>query len=159
MDGRSVQRFHCIERVLVDDPGQLACAIGEPRNINAGGSEARVSLARRGADDEPCAWSRITSVLPRPRGDAPQWIGRTFRDPDPRFLVPCENGILDLRERELLPVTPRMFATYRVAAPWRRAPQPCPRWLTFLEQLWGDDEETIRTLQEMFGYFLTTDTS
>jgi putative DNA primase/helicase len=101
----------------------------------------------------------LGSVMPSHRGDAPQWIERTFRDPDPVYLVPCKNGLLDLRERELLPMTPRMFATSMVAAPWRHNPQPCPTWLTFLEQLWGDDAEMIRTLQEMFGYLLTADTS
>jgi len=101
----------------------------------------------------------LGSVMPIHQGDAPQWLGRTFRDPDPTYLVPCKNGLLDLRERELLPMTPRMFATSMVTAPWRRNPLPCPNWLTFLHQLWGDDPETIQTLQEMFGYLLTTDTS
>jgi putative DNA primase/helicase len=101
----------------------------------------------------------LGSVMPSHQGDAPQWLDRTFRDPDPAYLVPCKNGVLDLRERELLPMTPRMFATSMVAAPWRRNPQPCPQWLTFLGQVWGDDVETIQTLQELFGYVLSTDTS
>lgn len=101
----------------------------------------------------------LRSVVSSLQGPAPQWIDRTFRDPDPVHLVPCKNGILDLRERELLPMTARMFATTMVNAPWLKSPQPCPQWLNFLNQLWGDDTETIQTLQEMFGYLLTTDTS
>jgi putative DNA primase/helicase len=101
----------------------------------------------------------LNSVLPRHHGDAPQWLDRTYRDPDPAYLVPCRNGLLDLRERELLPMTPRMFATSMVAAPWRRDPQPCPHWFAFLDQIWGEDAESIQTLQELFGYLLSTDTS
>ena len=101
----------------------------------------------------------LCSIAPSLHGDAPQWIDRTFRDPDPVHLVPCRNGILDMRERELLAMTARMFATTMVASPWLKRPQPCPLWLNFLNQLWGDDVESIQVLQELFGYLLTTDTS
>ena len=33
-----------------------------------------------------------------------------------------------------------------------------PRWLEFLGQLWGDDTESIDTLQEIFGLMLTAET-
>ena len=38
------------------------------------------------------------------------------------------------------------------------APEP-RQWLDFLNQLWGDDQQAIDTLQEIFGYCLTADTS
>jgi putative DNA primase/helicase len=38
------------------------------------------------------------------------------------------------------------------------APNPA-QWLDFLADLWGDDQESIDTLQEIFGYLLTTDTA
>src|SRR5262249_39962955 len=38
------------------------------------------------------------------------------------------------------------------------APTP-QKWLDFLKQLWPDDPQSIETLQEFFGYFLTCDTS
>lgn len=37
------------------------------------------------------------------------------------------------------------------------APRPA-MWLWFLEALWGDDQQSIDTLQELFGYLLTSDT-
>ena len=35
----------------------------------------------------------------------------------------------------------------------------CPKWDRFLAELWGDDTDSIRTLQEWFGYLLLPDTS
>jgi putative DNA primase/helicase len=37
------------------------------------------------------------------------------------------------------------------------APPP-RRWFAFLQELWGDDAETIAALQEMFGYLVSGDT-
>jgi putative DNA primase/helicase len=37
------------------------------------------------------------------------------------------------------------------------APRPAT-WLGFLDALWGDDQQSIDTLQELFGYLLTNDT-
>lgn len=38
-----------------------------------------------------------------------------------------------------------------------QAPRP-DTWLRFLEELWGDDPQSIESLQEWFGYLLTHDT-
>ena len=38
------------------------------------------------------------------------------------------------------------------------APKPT-RWLRFLDELWGDDEESKATLAEWFGYVLSGDTA
>jgi putative DNA primase/helicase len=35
---------------------------------------------------------------------------------------------------------------------------PPRRWFAFLQELWGDDAETIAALQEMFGYLVSGDT-
>ena len=37
--------------------------------------------------------------------------------------------------------------------------QPPLRWLTFLSQIWPDDQASIETLQEIFGYFVSGSTS
>lgn len=101
----------------------------------------------------------LRSVAPLLVGDAPQWIRWHYKDPPLRRLVPCKNGILNIGERVLMPREPRLFTTTAVAAPWHDEPQPCPTWMDFLHRLWGDDKETIETLQEIFGYLLTSDTS
>jgi putative DNA primase/helicase len=57
-----------------------------------------------------------------------------------------------------IPATPAFFSTvaldYDFAAD---APVPV-LWLSFLRELWGDDQESIDTLQEICGYALTPDT-
>ncbi len=89
---------------------------------------------------------------------APQWTSPVDGDRDARQIVACANGILDLRTLELLPATPRFFTTTSIGAAWDPAAE-APGWLAFLDSLWGEDTESIRTLQQMFGYLLTPDTS
>lgn len=69
-------------------------------------------------------------------------------------LLPCANGLLRLSDGVLLPHSPRFFNTWAVEFNYDpKAPQPV-EWARFLRSLWGDDAETIGTLQEMFGYVL-----
>lgn len=83
------------------------------------------------------------------------WIGPSG-SPD---AVACPNGILDLETRTIVPSSPRLFVTGTLGAAYEPSPPEPHRWLTFLRQLWQDDQESIDTLQEWFGYQLTPDTS
>lgn len=90
----------------------------------------------------------------------PCWLPGTS-GPDPRLLVVLTDGVLDITRRELLPHDPRLFATNALPFAWgedEEVDEPTA-WLAFLGSLWGDDQEAIKTLQEMFGYLLTPDTS
>lgn len=89
---------------------------------------------------------------------APQWTSSEDGDPPVERLAPCANGILDLGTRELRPATPRLFSTTSLGAAWDPAAE-APQWLAFLRSLWGDDTESIQTLQQLFGYLLTPDTA
>lgn len=72
----------------------------------------------------------------------------------PDVVVACHNGLLDVRNRELLPHTPDFFTPTSVPFDYDPdAPEP-KRWLAFLYSLWGDDVEQIEALQEWFGYVL-----
>lgn len=70
-------------------------------------------------------------------------------------LVSCANGLLDVRDRRLLPHDPAYFN--RVAVPFDYDPDaPSPaHWLEFLVRLWGDDPESIDALQDWCGYVLS----
>lgn len=97
-------------------------------------------------------------VFPLIGSGAPQWTSPADDDPLSGVVAPCANGILNLRTRELLPRTPRLFSTTAMGTRWDpEATAPC--WRAFLDSLWGDDTESIRALQQMFGYLLTPDTS
>jgi putative DNA primase/helicase len=81
-----------------------------------------------------------------------------LRLPPPGEVVACENGLLHLPTRTLIPATPD-FLTPNALDFGFDSEAPAPRqWLTFLGQVWPDDTDTIDTLQEIFGYCLTCDT-
>jgi putative DNA primase/helicase len=70
-------------------------------------------------------------------------------------IVSCDNGLLDVGSRKLIERTPSYFN--RVSVPFDYDPSaPVPRkWLTFLDQLWPDDRESVDALREWFGYVLS----
>jgi putative DNA primase/helicase len=92
------------------------------------------------------------------RIEPPSWIGLLPRAPAAELFA-CSNGLLHLPARKLIPPTPEFFGLYASEAPFR-TDAPTPRaWLSFLDELWGDDAESIQALQEFFGYLLSSDTS
>jgi putative DNA primase/helicase len=77
---------------------------------------------------------------------------------DPRDLVSLKNGLFHIPTEELLAHTSGYFTINSLPFDWD--PNAiAPTWLSFLGQIWGDDQESIMTLQEIMGYVLTHDTS
>jgi putative DNA primase/helicase len=92
--------------------------------------------------------------------NAPAWLGDAEAIPFPAHeMISCRNGILNPSTRELASHTPEFFSPTCLEFDYDEdAPEPV-EWLKFLDQLWGSDKESIETLQQMFGYLLTGDTS
>ena len=89
---------------------------------------------------------------------APAWLDHVPDFPAEE-LVACSNGLLHLPTGMLLPHTPAFFTHNALDFAFEReAPEP-KQWLEFLDQLWPHDHEAVDTLQEAFGYCLTSDTS
>jgi putative DNA primase/helicase len=94
-------------------------------------------------------------TMVRPEWDVPCWL---------RNLVACRNGILNLETRELATHDPLFFATNCLPLDYDPAAPKPKRFRQFLEELWPADEndewdrEEEDTLQEIFGYLLTSDT-
>ncbi|MGW2281989.1 DNA primase family protein [Streptomyces sp. NPDC001770] len=85
--------------------------------------------------------------------DAPNWIEDDATE-DTSPIVACQNGLLRIRDRALLPHSPGFFNL--VSVPYDYDPQAtAPSWERFLRQIWPDDEPAIRALQEWFGYVLS----
>jgi putative DNA primase/helicase len=85
--------------------------------------------------------------------DAPFWM-RGRKGPEPRGLLVCRNGLLELGSGRLWEHDPRLFCLNGVDFdfdPRARA----PRWERFLGEVWPGDEEAVGTLQEFFGLWLT----
>ncbi|MFJ8363074.1 phage/plasmid primase, P4 family [Streptomyces sp. NPDC093984] len=85
--------------------------------------------------------------------DAPTWVDGTDR-PNDGPIVACENGLLRIRDRALLPHSPGFFNL--VSVPFAYDPDAtAPTWQWFLGQIWPDDPDAIRAVQEWFGYVLS----
>ncbi|HPF23424.1 MAG TPA: phage/plasmid primase, P4 family [Hyphomonas sp.] len=76
-----------------------------------------------------------------------------------RDLIVCHNGLLHVPTGELLPHDPNLFTTSALEFDYDPGAPPPVQWLAFLQEVWPDDAECRQTLQRMFGYLLTPDTS
>ncbi len=144
----------CLDRDLIKF---LDIVVYEKKNDETGAVERKRVTSRKSTLGE--VRKALSHVMPMLAGGAPQWTHPEPDDPRPEDLVPCANGLLDLETLELKHPTPRLFSTTAIGAPWiPDAPRP-EAWLAFLESLCGEDKESPRALQQMFGYLLTADTS
>ena len=88
----------------------------------------------------------------------PCWLdGRD--GPDPKLMVSCQNGLLNIETRELIEPTPAFFT--RTALPINYTPDAPPPalWLTFLFEVGAQRPHLVRAIQEMMGYMISSDTS
>lgn len=89
---------------------------------------------------------------------SPAWTSNVPDLPPPRECVACSNGILNLLTGKRMPATPRLFTHNALSFDHDpRASDPI-EWIRFLHSIWPDDAACVETLQEWFGYCLTTDT-
>lgn len=89
---------------------------------------------------------------------APAWLDAVAGLPDPAEIVSCQNGLLHLPSLELLQPTPNFFGLNAVDFPYLPNATDPVQWLRFLDDLWHDDPEAVRALQEIMGYSLTPNT-
>lgn len=89
--------------------------------------------------------------------NAPAWLSRDeSRHPqfNAREIVSTTNGLLHVATRTLMDHTPTFFNL--VSVPFDHEPDAtCPRWTTFLNELWPDEPDAIHALQEYVGYVLS----
>lgn len=78
--------------------------------------------------------------------------------PNPREIINCQNGLLHVPTRRLLPHTPDFF-TVNVTTFDYDPKATCPTWLQVMNQYWPEDPGAITLLQECFGYSLLPWTS
>ena len=70
------------------------------------------------------------------------------------MLLGVQNGVVDLRKGHLLFNQPEMMVTRYCDASYVDD-MPCPLWVSFLQQVFVGDEETIESVQRLLGYTLT----
>jgi len=75
-------------------------------------------------------------------------------DNHPNGLIAMQNGLFDLRDKSLLPLSPRFLATYQLSFDFDES-ATCPRWNQFLDSVWPGDVESKNLLQEWMWYVLS----
>lgn len=87
----------------------------------------------------------------------PSWLIDSDEDlPDPREIVSCKNGLLDIANRKLIPSTPGYYSFTNTDILYDPDAKKPETWLKFLETTL--DSESRDLLQEWFGYCLVQDT-
>jgi putative DNA primase/helicase len=69
--------------------------------------------------------------------------------------VSCENGLLDVGRRELLPHSPLFWNATSVPFHYDEHAGEPARWLGFLDALWPSDPASIAALQQWAGYVIS----
>ena len=80
-----------------------------------------------------------------------------------KYLLNCDNGVIDLKTGELLPHDRDLLFT-KISPISYQTDADCPNWKTFLESIFIDDQgtpnyEIIDFMQKAIGYSLTGDTT
>jgi putative DNA primase/helicase len=88
----------------------------------------------------------------------PVWLVDSADRPRAAEMVACANGLLHLPTSDLRSATPAFFSLNALDFEFDAAAPPPAEWLRFTDSIWDGDREATETLQEWFGYFLTSDT-
>jgi putative DNA primase/helicase len=99
---------------------------------------------------------RAVTIIPT-SAVTPSWLGDSSFPANE--IIACSNGLVHWPTRTLLPHTPLHYSHHSVPFAFDTDAPPPARWLEFLRDLWEKDVESIETLQELFGYLVSGDTS
>jgi putative DNA primase/helicase len=99
---------------------------------------------------------KAQAYLPK-ENTAPMWLDG--KGPIPaKEVIAVQNGILHLPSGRRFQHSPNLFIRNVLPVALPKKPGKAKEWERFLDSIFGKDVESRRTLQEIFGYFLTTDT-
>lgn len=89
------------------------------------------------------------------RHSPPCWIGGAPISVPMAEIITVKNGILHLPSGALYNPTPKLLTLSSTRCDYDAEAVP-DEWMKFLESMWPGEPEQIETLQEMFGYLLTS---
>jgi putative DNA primase/helicase len=98
--------------------------------------------------------SRLEAMVELAKSETGVTVGHLSDLDSNPWLLGVRNGVVDLKSGVLLAPDPAMLITRQVAADYDREAQ-CPCWLTFLDEIFQDDKDTIEFVQRALGYTLT----
>lgn len=94
--------------------------------------------------------------------ELPCWLDgadRQYAKLDPRNLISCKNGLVDIRTRKLYPATAEFFTRTSLDIEFDPAAPRPDRFFRFLGEVTAERQSQIDLLQEMTGYLVSGDTS
>jgi putative DNA primase/helicase len=86
--------------------------------------------------------------------EAPAWLSPHGNGPFAGEFLAVHNGLLHLPSGELLPASANYFGLNCAGVAYDQDACDPAEWKRFLKQLWPNDQQSIDTLQEWFGYLL-----
>lgn len=130
---------------LADDEGLSKCIFNDIKSEN---SETAKSLK---PDQLKHIGQFIKLSAPTHRLLRPDtWLSGETRD-----AIACKNGIVDIATGGIVDHTPEWFSF--TTLPFDYMPgATCPEFLGFLNRIWDNDQELVRSLQLWIGYVLTS---
>lgn len=103
------------------------------------------------------AIAALVHLANHPNTKPPVWLdGYAAHNPPAEKLVSLKNGIFQMDQDVLFPHSIGFFTMNSLPFDYDKQAQ-CPTWINFLDQLWGDDPQSIDLLQEYMGYILSGD--
>jgi putative DNA primase/helicase len=75
-----------------------------------------------------------------------------------KMALNTPSGVIDLRTGEIKPHDPAHYFT-KITPVDYSSHADCPRWLSFLDEIFGGDKDLIRYIQKALGYSLTGSTA
>ena len=90
--------------------------------------------------------------------DIPCWLDDGITIPAME-LLPMSNGLLWVPHGVMLPTMSSFLNSWALPYEYEENTPTPERWHQFLDELFGDDIQSVQLLQEVFGYLLTADTS
>jgi putative DNA primase/helicase len=119
-------------------------------DLNERAAESRFAVASENRQ-------RLDALLAQAQTEPPISDAGEFWDRDP-WLLGVANGVVDLRSGILRGGSPQDRITLHSDVPFEPDAR-CPRWLRFLDEIFGGDQELIDYIWRAVGYSLTGDTS
>lgn len=97
--------------------------------------------------------ARLEATLKLSRSERGMSAAQADLDADPMQLG-VGNGVVNLKTGMLTANRPDLLITRHCAADYD-LPTECQRWLRFMDEVFGGDHATIRSVQQLLGYTLT----
>lgn len=72
-------------------------------------------------------------------------------------FINLKNGLFDLKEYKVTAHTPKFLSTVQLPILYNENAE-CPNFIKFLHEIFEDDKERIKLIQQLFGYCLTSST-